>query len=151
MNIRIPVAALAATAALTAGCATSGTTPATARPTYNDCIFARTLSDWRPLDDQNLILFGNGRRPYLVELVRPIPGLDFNFMIGVYDRDGQICPFGGDAIIVRGVMPETVSIRSMRRLTDEQLDDIYVQFGVRPPEVVDVDPADPNGGGEPQN
>jgi hypothetical protein len=143
MNAKIAIAALAAVTTLTAGCATSGTAPAAAETTYNDCIFARTLSDWRPLDNRNLILFGNGRRPFLVELVQPVPGLNFNFMIGVYDRDGRICPYGGDAIIVRdGGMAQSISIRSIRSLTDEQYDDVLVQFGVTPPEVVEVEPVE---------
>jgi hypothetical protein len=140
------MAALSALVALTTGCAATGAAPNAASTTYNDCIFARTLSDWRPLDNRNLILFGNGRRPYLVELVQPVPDLNFDVAIGVYDRDGSICPFGGDAIIVRGGgIPQSVSIRSMRRLTDEELDAVYVQFGIRPPEVVDVTPVEPVG------
>jgi hypothetical protein len=118
------------------GCAGSAATSATTRSTAADCFFASTLRDWRPLDDANLVLFGSGRTPYHVELFRPAIGLSFNVMIGVYDRDGRICPYGGDAIIVDGAMPDRVPIRSIKRLTDEQLDELYVQFGVRAPAVV---------------
>lgn len=58
-------------------------------------------------------------------------------MIGVYDRDGRICPFGGDAIIVDGPMPERIAIRNMERLTDDELDQLYLRFGIGPPAVVD--------------
>lgn len=100
-----------------------------------DCMFARSLRDWRPLDNENLILFGSGRVPYHVELVRPAFGLTFDVMIGVYDRDGRICPFGGDAIIVDGPMPERITIRSMERLDEDELDALYVRFGIQPPPV----------------
>jgi hypothetical protein len=134
--------------ALTAGamlsaCATVDVTDASARATFDDCFFASTLRDWRPLDNSNLILFANGRRPYHVELMRPASGLSFNVAIGVYDRDGRVCPYGGDSIIVDGgFMPERIAIRSMRQLTDEELDSLYVQFGIRPPAVVESLPAE---------
>jgi len=120
------------------GCAGTAAVSGT-RATYDDCFFASTLRDWRPLDDQNLILFANGRRPYHVELVRPAMALSFNVMIGVYDRDGRVCPYGGDAIIVDGFMPERIAIRSMRRLTDAQLDEVYVEFGISAPPVIDTE------------
>jgi hypothetical protein len=119
------------------------TTSAPSQPTYNDCFFASTLHDWRPLDDENLILFAGGRRPYHVELIRPAVGLSYDVMIGVYDRDGRICPYGGDAIVIDGVIPERILIRSVRRLTPEQLDEVYVQFGIRAPAVIEAEEVDP--------
>lgn len=105
----------------------------------DDCMFTVSLRDWRPLDDQNLILFESGRRAYHVELVRPAFGLRGDIMIGVFDRDGRICPYGGDAIVVDGPMPDRVTIRSMRRLSDDELDELYVQFGIRPPAIVNTE------------
>jgi hypothetical protein len=64
-------------------------------------------------------------------------------MIGVYDRDGRICPYGGDAIVIDGVIPERILIRSVRRLTPEQLDEVYVQFGIRAPAVIEAEEVDP--------
>jgi hypothetical protein len=132
-------------AALTAfgllgACASAPTGEATARPTSSDdCFFASTLRDWRPLDNENLILFAIGRRPYHVELTRPAIGLSHDVMIGVYDRDGRICPYGGDAIVVDNGIPDRIPIRSMRLLTDEELDEVYVQFGVRGPAIIAVE------------
>lgn len=106
----------------------------------DDCMFTRSLRDWRPLDDQNLILFESGRhRAYHVELLRPAFGLRRDIMIGVFDRDGRICPYGGDAIIVDGPMPDRVTIRSMKRLSDDELDALYVQYGIRRPAIVDTE------------
>jgi hypothetical protein len=142
--MRMTVTALLAIASLLSACAdmgAAGTQPRATTP--DDCFFARTLSDWRPLDDTHLILFASGRRPYLVELVQPATGMSFDFAIGVYDRDGRVCPYGGDSIIVdNGIGPERVTIQSMRRLSDEDLEAVYVEFGVRPPVVVESVPVE---------
>lgn len=102
-----------------------------ATPNYNDCFFAGSLTDWRALDDENLILFAGRRRPYHAVLVRPaFGGLGRDFRIGLYDRDGRICPFGGDAIVLDGFNPETIRIQSMQQLTLDELDQLYVSFGI---------------------
>lgn len=124
-------------ASLVAACATTPSEPSAAR--NDDCMFAVGLRDWRPLDNQNLILFESGRRAYHVELFRPASGLRSDIMIGVYDRDGRICPYGGDAIIVDSGIPDRIPIRSMRRLSEDELDELYVQFGVEPPAVVNTE------------
>ena len=138
-------------ALLMTACATTPTAdapPPTARS--NDCMFASTLRDWRPLDNENLILFALGRRPYHVELSWPAFGLTHDFMIGVYDRDGRICPYGGDAIIVEGPMPQRIPIRSIRQLDEQQLDAVYAQFGIHPPAIVTAEPAEPVQSVEPE-
>jgi hypothetical protein len=140
---RLYAAALVVAAITSTGCAGSGTTAGGARPVYDDCLFAATLRDWRPLNDQNLILFAAGRRPYHVELVRPAFGFTFDVMIGVYDRDDMICPYGGDAIVIDGPMPDRIAIRSIKRLSDEELDEVYVRFGIRAPAVIETTEGDP--------
>ncbi len=121
-----------------AGCASAapGATKATPHKAYNDCIFGRSLTDWRPLDRENLILFGAGRQAYHVVLAIPAMQLNFSVAIGVYDRDGRICPYGGDSIIVDGAMPERILIRSIQRLTDAELDELYVQYGIKTPKIM---------------
>ncbi len=124
---------------LLSGCMSTESAGTRARGTSADCFFARALSDWRPLDDSNLIIFVSGRRPYHVELVRPAMNLSGNVQIGVYDRDGRVCAFGGDAIIVDGFMPERIAIRSIRELTDDELQVVYARFGISPPIVVETE------------
>lgn len=110
-----------------------------ATPTHNDCFFAGSLTDWRALDDENLILFAGRRRPYHAVLVRPaFGGLDRDFRIGLYDRDGRICPYGGDAIVLDGFNPESIRIQSMQQLTLDELDQLYVSFGIMDPANVEV-------------
>jgi hypothetical protein len=131
-----------------AGCTTtaSNTVGTAASASADDCFFASTLSDWRPLDNENLILFTIGHAPYHVRLNRPAFGLDYSAVIGVYDRDGRICPYGGDAIIVDGSFSERVMIRSIRELDDSQLQALYVAHGIEPPTVISAEPVESGDG-----
>ena len=63
-------------------------------------------------------------------------------MIGVYDRDGNVCPYGGDAIVIRGIMPDTIGIRSMRRIDTDELEQLYINFGILDPAAVEVTPVE---------
>ena len=134
----VPIAVLAVS-----GFATSASGARTESRSYNDCFFARTLRDWRPLDNEHLILFANGRKPYLVELTTPAFGLSFEYKIGVFDRDGRICPYGGDSIIVEGPVRDRIPIRSIRRLSDTEFDEVLVEYGVKPPVIVDAESVEP--------
>lgn len=104
----------------------------------NDCFFTRSISDWRPLDNRNLIVFTGRRSPYHVQLSTPTPRLRFQDAIAFTDRDGRICPYGGDAIVINGMMPDRITIASIRRLSEGELEDVYLQFGVRRPEIIET-------------
>jgi hypothetical protein len=135
----VPIAVLAMS-----GFATSASGAASESRSYNDCFFARTLRDWRPLDNEHLILFANGRKPFLVELAAPAFGLSFEYKIGVFDRDGRICPYGGDSIILEGPVRDRIPIRSIRRLSDTEFDEVLVEYGVKPPVIVDAESVEPD-------
>ena len=101
-----------------------------------DCFFANTPYDWRSLDDQNLVVWAPSRRcPYHVELFGRCHGLRFTDTIAFLDRDGRICPYGGDAIVVDGISPEECRIASIRRVTEHQLQALYVEFGLEDPPI----------------
>ena len=95
----------------------------------DECIFNRGIRDFEVLDDQNLILFGPGRRAYHIVLATPSLNVDHEIAIGIYDTDGRICSFGGDAIIVDGPIRERISIRRITSLNDAELEAIMVEFG----------------------
>lgn len=105
--------------------------------TYNDCFYARSMTDWRPLDDMNLVVFTGVRRPYHVQLTMRSTSLRYQDAIAFTDRDGRICPFGGDALIVNGALQDRIPIASIRRLTESELEGLYRSFGIRTPEVVE--------------
>lgn len=125
-----------------AACATTSENQGSAFSNFNDCIFARSISDWRPLDRRNLIVFAGRRNPYHVQLSRQSMRLSFQQQLGFYDRDGRICPFGGDAVVIDGAIPERITISSIRRLSGEQLTEVYMQFGIERPEIITAPPND---------
>ncbi|MCB2108396.1 MAG: hypothetical protein KDE14_11885 [Rhodobacteraceae bacterium] len=90
----------------------------------NECVFFRTLYDWRPLNNRNLIIWAPNRRsPYHLELDRPCFGLKFAHSIGFTSRDSRLCGFGGDSVLVQsgGGMPERCPIGAITPLTEEGL------------------------------
>lgn len=138
MNIPLRCLVLVS-AGLLGACATAPNASQSSSARASDCFFARSLRSWRYLDDRNLVVFA-GRQPHHVELVAPMPGLDRNIAIGLFDRDGLICP--GDAIVARNLLPDRVTIRSVRRISDDELEALYVQFGLEPAAVVELRPID---------
>lgn len=138
---RLALALVAASLAMSCASSPSGEGAQSASRS-TECIFGRTISNWRALDDENVILFASRRQPYLVELSRRAFGLSRDFRIGIYDRDGRICPFGGDAIIVDSVVQERIPIRSIRRLDEDQLQQIYIEYGITEPPDVEMQPVE---------
>ncbi len=104
------------------------------RTIYNDCFYANMVSDWKPLDNENLIIFAPGRRAHYVQLSRPSFNLRSTIGISFSDRDGRICPYGGDAIVIGGgVTRERINIRSIKRISDAELLYLYDQFDIKRP------------------
>lgn len=91
-----------------------------------DCIRPSLVRDWDALDDRNLIVYESGRRAFHVELAQSCFGLDFDTMIGLYDRrgDGRICGFGLDRVVVDSAIPEGCSIAAVDELTEEQAEEL---------------------------
>jgi hypothetical protein len=98
----------------------------------SDCILSRTIRDFSTLDNRNLILDVAGSRAYHVVLAMPSFSLESEFSIGLVDRDGdgRICPFGRDRILIDGPLAEQVSIRSIERISEEEIEALRVQFGL---------------------
>jgi hypothetical protein len=105
---------------------------------FSDCFFSRTISDWRPLDSMNILVYAGGRQPYHVQLANPSQNLSFEDAIGFYDRDGRICPYGGDAVVVNGFVPDRIPIASIRRLSEGELEALFAEFGIRRPEIIEA-------------
>jgi hypothetical protein len=113
-----------------AGCAATATTgdagDRAAAERETDCIRTSLINDWEALDERNIIVYETRRRPYHVELAQSCFGVNFETMIGLYDRrgDGRICGFGFDRVIVDGSIPEGCSIAAVDELTDEQAEEL---------------------------
>ena len=111
---------------------------------YNgsDCISIRTIRDYTPLDNRNLLIEGAGRRHYLVTLVMSSFDLRSSIHLGFRSRDDWLCPYGGDRIVFDGLDNDEISIRSITRLTAEQTEDLLVRYGKKEP-MEQEDPAPP--------
>ncbi|MCC7410940.1 MAG: hypothetical protein IT495_04830 [Gammaproteobacteria bacterium] len=96
-----------------------------------ECIFERSLHDWRALDRYNLIVWAPSRRhPYHVELDFPCDQLPWVDTIGFTNRpgDGRICGFGGDSIVVGRSFTERCPIGAIHRITPEQAQALIATF-----------------------
>ena len=91
-----------------------------------DCIFFRSIYDWRAIDRYNLVIWAPNRRsPYHVELDRPCDGLRFTDTIAFSSNlDGRLCAFGGDAVVVDH---DRCPIGAITKLNQEQLDYLLSQ------------------------
>jgi Family of unknown function (DUF6491) len=107
-----------------AGCATrSAAANKPAARSDDACVFSSTLDDYQPIDDERLILWAPGhRQPYLLTLSFPSTDLKWGLRLGFEDRDrnGLICGFGPDAVIVPNGIPDRITIRSMEKITPEK-------------------------------
>ena len=99
----------------------------------SDCILIRTIRDYTLLDDRNLLIYGPAKRAYYVTLVRPAYELRSSIRIGFSSRDDNLCPYGGDGIVVGTFNPETVSIRAISRVTEEEAEQLLVRYGRKEP------------------
>lgn len=91
----------------------------------------RGIRDYDVLDAQNLIIYGSGGNAYHVELVTPANDLDTEISIGIFDdNDGRICPYGRDAILIGGPIPQRIQMRSIQMVNDDELDSLLIRFGV---------------------
>jgi len=98
--------------------------------TTNQCVFFRTLYDWKPLNNTNLVVWApNRNHPYHIQLDQPCFGLKFAHSIGFTSRDSRLCGYGGDAVLVEsgGGRPDRCTIGSITKLTDESLKALLAQ------------------------
>ena len=86
-----------------------------------DCVFFRSIYDWRAIDRYNLIIWAPSRSsPYRVQLDRPCDGLRFTDTIAFSSNlDGRLCAYGGDAVVVDH---DRCPIGSITKLSKDELD-----------------------------
>ncbi len=96
----------------------------------SDCILIRTIRDYTPLDRQNLLVRGPGRRAYFVTLIRP--AIDMRGSIGfrVESRDDRLCPYGGDSLVFGSFGNDSVTVRAISRLSQEQEEQLLIRYGL---------------------
>jgi hypothetical protein len=103
----------------------------------NECVFARTINDFKVLDRNKMIIWAPTRsRAYLVELSMPMPELKFANTIAFVDRnhDGMLCGYGMDRIVAVDSGPgfrTPATVMGMKRLNDTDLAQLEQQYDVR--------------------
>ena len=103
----------------------------------NECVFARTIHDFKVLDRNKMIIWAPTRsKAYLVELSMPMPELKFANTIAFVDRnhDGMLCGYGMDRIVAADSSPgfrTPATVMGMKRLNDTDLAQLEQQYDVR--------------------
>ena len=97
---------------------------------YNgsDCIWVRSIRDYKPLDDRTLLIY-SGSRPYFVRLASPSREMRSTSSMVVDSRDDRLCPYGGDGLIFGRFDPYPVRVRSINRISKEQENQLLVRYG----------------------
>jgi len=118
------LALLAALLAVSVGAAQAAATTNAGKPSSgNDCVFIRSVGQYRAVDDDKIVIWAPGRRhAYLLELTMPLFGLEGSWHMAMidHDGDGRLCTW--DRIGVRDFgQPQTATISRMTRLDDAQL------------------------------
>ena len=103
----------------------------------NECVFARTINNFKVLDRNNMIIWAPTRsRSYLVELSMTMQELKFANTIAFVDRnhDGMLCGYGMDRIVAVDSSPgfrTPATVLGMKRLNDADLAQLEQQYDVR--------------------
>jgi hypothetical protein len=53
--------------------------------------------------------------------------------MGFSSRDDQLCPYGGDGIVVGSLSRDTIAIRAISRVSEEQADQLLIRYGRKEP------------------
>jgi hypothetical protein len=109
----------------------------TSHANQNECVFTRTIYDFKPLDRNKMVIWAPTRsKAYLVELSMPMPELKFANRLAFVDRnhDGMLCGYGMDRIVVADsstALRTPATIMGMKRLDDTELAQLEQQYDVR--------------------
>ena len=114
----------------------------------NDCISQMSIRDYQVLDDSNLVVTERAKRKYHVILNRRAFGLQSTWHIAFRSQSGRICSGFSDLIVEDGMRKELIGIRSVKRLTPEEHDDLLVRFGKKEPAAKQTTAPEPVKGAE---
>jgi Family of unknown function (DUF6491) len=137
MNKVLVSAILAVCVGAGASAHAAASTDNTSRANKNECVFSRTIYDFKPLDRDKIVIWAPTRsKAYLVELSMPMPELKFANRIAFVDRnhDGMLCGYGMDRIVVADssvAFRTPATIMSMQRLDAAALAQLEQQYDVR--------------------
>ncbi len=99
----------------------------------SDCIWIRTIRDYTSLSRDSLLIHASAKRSYFVRLTTPDFGLKSSFQLGTKSRDDRLCPYGGDSIVFDSFSGSEARIRSISRLTPDQVEELLIRYGKKDP------------------
>ena len=87
-----------------------------------DCIFLKTLYDWKVIDPYHMIVWAPNRKTaYLIEFDVLCSEARFAHLIAFTGRDGRLCGFGKDSVVIPGPIPKRCPIGAIYPLTESDL------------------------------
>lgn len=127
------------TSSVLVACAGGATTPnATADEDERrgpDCIFSSSIRGYTVLDESNLIVEAGGRRQYHLVLQRRAFGLRSSWTLAFESPTGRICPGFSEVHYDGGMDSGSIRIHSIRELSEEEHDNLLIQYGKKKPEI----------------
>jgi hypothetical protein len=101
----------------------------------DECVFVRNITNWRVLDNRNVVLFtANERRAYLAQLGTPASDLAHAFKVAFIDRDkdGQLCGRSLDKVeAVGSPISQPATIMGLTRLDEAGLQELETRYDVK--------------------
>ena len=119
----------------------------------SNCISEGTIRDYTVLDDANLIVSASAKRKYHIQLQRRAFGLRSTWHIGFISSTGRICPGFSEIVVSDGfggaaTARDTIRIRSVQRLSAEEVDALLIRYGKKEPEIEQTPSPEPVEGAE---
>ncbi|MDH3620881.1 MAG: DUF6491 family protein [Gammaproteobacteria bacterium] len=99
-----------------------------------DCIHEPSIRGYTVLDEQNILVEAGGRRQYHVVLSRRAHELRYSPGIWFNSTTSRVCA-GFDSIGYKGSMTGRERIESIRELSEEEEEQLLIQFGKKEPEI----------------
>ena len=131
------------------GCASTNNENSASQERFSggsDCITEGRIRGYKVLDGSNLVVSAMARRQYHVELARRTNALKFANRIGFSSSGSRICGGFGYVVVNDSLGPDRVRITSIRRLSDEDYEDLLYRFDMagkqQPPEPEPVEGAE---------
>lgn len=108
---------------------------ASKKPSSNECVFVRSIHDFKALDRNHLVIWAPGRRnAYLVETAGGASDLKFAHRLALVDRngDGRLCGYGMDRIVVADFSyPFPATVMGVTRLDAQRIAQLEEKYNVR--------------------
>lgn len=110
------------------------------------CFYRRQVSDFRPLDRSNLVVYAPTRsNAYHVQISPPSTSLRWADAIAFKSRSSRICGYAGERVLLDGsATAREFSVVSVHRLDETAYDSLLARYGIGEA-AVELEPAETTG------